>query len=294
MINGAISDVADPEYVEYVRRHIEGLFDNYTPVLIKSKSNEEMTINSPSRDKIVEIINQSIPKSYSFDLKLLEETKLNNDDNFDAMNFAKFGLGIEDSNEDTHNQHEEDKAITKIVETVLEELKIASSIYLENNENTELNSCSTSKESEELKECSKDEISFVRNENEANNNDSDLSISENTFEYVYSVNATHHVDDELIETIEPKIESDSEKFENPNEEITTNDKIDTSNDSAKTREEENPDYIKEISFYLNSLIEKILIEREDDFTDSFFQDGWHRFHRYIQLKMPSIPCVCYI
>ena len=94
MINGAISDVADPEYVEYVRRHIQGLFDNYTPVLVKSKSNEEMTINSPSRDKIVDIINQSIPKSYSFDLKLLEETKLDNEDNYDAMNFAKFGLGI--------------------------------------------------------------------------------------------------------------------------------------------------------------------------------------------------------
>ncbi len=83
--------------------------------------------------------------------------------------------------------------------------------------------------------------------------------------------------DELIETIEAKTESDSEKFENPNEEITTNDKIDTSNDSAKTQEEEenlneNPDYIKEISFYLNSLIEKILIERENDFTDSFQQD----------------------
>jgi hypothetical protein len=276
MINGAISDVADPEYVEYVRRHIQGLFDNYTPVLIKSKSNEEMTINSPSRDKIVEIINQSIPKSYSFDLKLLEETKLNNDDNFDAMNFAKFGLGIEDSNEDTCHQHEEDKAITKIVETVLEELKIASSNYLENNINTELDNCSTSKESDELKECSKNETSFVRNENEATNNDSDLSISENIFEYVYSVNATHHVDDELIEAIESKTESNSEKFENPNEEITTNDKIDASNHSTKTQEEENlnenPDYIKEISFYLNSLIEKIIIEKEDEFTDNLQQD----------------------
>lgn len=31
-----------------------------------------------------------------------------------------------------------------------------------------------------------------------------------------------------------------------------------------------------------------------DFDDEFFQDGWHRFHRYVQLKMPSIPCICYV
>lgn len=31
-----------------------------------------------------------------------------------------------------------------------------------------------------------------------------------------------------------------------------------------------------------------------DFDDEFFQDGWHRFHRYIELKISSIPCVCYV
>ena len=31
-----------------------------------------------------------------------------------------------------------------------------------------------------------------------------------------------------------------------------------------------------------------------DFDDEFLQDGWHRFHRYVQLKMSSIPCVCYV
>jgi hypothetical protein len=31
-----------------------------------------------------------------------------------------------------------------------------------------------------------------------------------------------------------------------------------------------------------------------DFDDEFFQDGWHRFHRYVQLKMPSIPCIVYV
>jgi hypothetical protein len=30
-----------------------------------------------------------------------------------------------------------------------------------------------------------------------------------------------------------------------------------------------------------------------DFDDEFFQDGWHRFHRYIELKMSKIPCICY-
>jgi hypothetical protein len=92
MINGAISEVADPEYVEYVRRHIQGLFENFAPVLMKSKSNEEMAINSPSRDKIVEIINQSIPKSLSLDFKLLAE----NCRDEDGMDFSKFGLGIDD------------------------------------------------------------------------------------------------------------------------------------------------------------------------------------------------------
>lgn len=29
-----------------------------------------------------------------------------------------------------------------------------------------------------------------------------------------------------------------------------------------------------------------------EFDDEFFEDGWHRFHRYVDLKMPSIPCVC--
>jgi len=31
-----------------------------------------------------------------------------------------------------------------------------------------------------------------------------------------------------------------------------------------------------------------------DVKDEFLQDGWHRFHRYIDLKMEKIPCICYI
>ena len=30
-----------------------------------------------------------------------------------------------------------------------------------------------------------------------------------------------------------------------------------------------------------------------DFKNEFIEDGWHRFHRYVQLKMLSIPCVYY-
>lgn len=92
MINGAISEVADPEYVEYVRRHLQGLFENFAPVLMKSKSNEEMAMASPSRDKIAELINLSIPKSVSLDFRLLEE----NGRDEDGMDFSKFGLGIDD------------------------------------------------------------------------------------------------------------------------------------------------------------------------------------------------------
>jgi hypothetical protein len=29
------------------------------------------------------------------------------------------------------------------------------------------------------------------------------------------------------------------------------------------------------------------------FNDELFQDGWHRFHRYVELKMKMIPCVYY-
>lgn len=97
MINGAISEVADPEYVEYVKRHIQGLFENFAPVLMKSKSNEEMAMASPSRDKIAELVNQSIPKSLSLDFKLLEE----NGRDEDGMDFSKFGLGIDDENPTT-------------------------------------------------------------------------------------------------------------------------------------------------------------------------------------------------
>ena len=96
MINGAISDAADPEYVEYVKRHIQGLFENFTPVLMKSKSNEEIAMNSPSRNKIVEIAQSAIPKSISFDFKLIEENKLEQMKD-DPMDFAKFGFGIEDN-----------------------------------------------------------------------------------------------------------------------------------------------------------------------------------------------------
>ena len=100
MITGAMSEVADHEYIQYVKRHIQGLFDNYTPVLMKSKSNEEMAINSPSRDKIAEMINSSIPKSFSLDFQMLEESKINDDN--DAMDFSKFGLGIEEKEFETN------------------------------------------------------------------------------------------------------------------------------------------------------------------------------------------------
>jgi len=91
MITGAISDVADLDYVEYVKRHLQGLFDNFSPVLMKSRSNEEMAINSPSRDQILQLLGQTIPKSFSFDLKFLEDNKL------DPMDFSKFGLGIKET-----------------------------------------------------------------------------------------------------------------------------------------------------------------------------------------------------
>jgi radical SAM superfamily enzyme YgiQ (UPF0313 family) len=86
----------DNEYVEYVKRHIQGLFENFTPVLMKSKSNEEIAMNSPSRNKIVEIAQSAIPKSISFDFKLIEENKLEQMKD-DPMDFAKFGFGIEDN-----------------------------------------------------------------------------------------------------------------------------------------------------------------------------------------------------
>lgn len=106
MINGAISEVADPEYVEYVRRHLQGLFENFAPVLMKSKSHEEMAMASPSRDLIADLINQSIPKSVSLDFRLLEENGRRCDDD-DAMDFSKFGLGIDDDQPTTtvNNNH---------------------------------------------------------------------------------------------------------------------------------------------------------------------------------------------
>ena len=30
------------------------------------------------------------------------------------------------------------------------------------------------------------------------------------------------------------------------------------------------------------------------FNDEVFEDGWHRFHRYVQLGLDSVPCVIYI
>ena len=268
MINGAISDVADPEYVEYVRRHIQGLFDNYTPVLIKSKSNEEMTINSPSRDKIVEIINQSIPKSYSFDLKLLEETKINNADNYDAMNFAKFGLGIEDSEDVTRHQNEEDKAITEVVESLLEELKIASSKFLETIENTDSESLPMSKNKE--KEIDEEEYS-----KEETNNDSDLNMSENTYEYAYSISVSQPINTEITDAREliPENKNDifeMTTFENFTEEIKLNGENGASESIQEMRPkleenfDSNSEDIEKISACLQSLIEKIDIRNVDE------------------------------
>ena len=127
MITGAISDVADPEYVEYVKRHIQGLFYNYTPVLLKSRSNEEMSIYSPSRDQIAEAISQSMPKSLSFDLQLIEESRLNLEHLEDAMDFSKFGLGI---GADRLTQHSDKK-----IKVLIEEKKDKSTT----NENLEQN-----------------------------------------------------------------------------------------------------------------------------------------------------------
>ncbi len=108
MITSAISDIQDPEYVEYVTRHIQGLFENFTPILLKSKSNEEMLINSASREAIIEIINQSLPKSYSYDFQMLEESRIQEENNQDAMDFAKFGLGIDTSGNEQADQGEAD------------------------------------------------------------------------------------------------------------------------------------------------------------------------------------------
>jgi len=30
------------------------------------------------------------------------------------------------------------------------------------------------------------------------------------------------------------------------------------------------------------------------FDDELFEDGWHRFHRYVQLGLDNVPCVIYI
>jgi trimeric autotransporter adhesin len=113
MITGAISDVADIDYAEYMKRHLQGLFDNFTPVLMKSRSNDEMTIHSPSRDQIIDILSQSIPKSFSFDLKFLEEEKKLK--LIDPMDFSKFGLGIKNTNDfDTNESNQKSSSLTSI------------------------------------------------------------------------------------------------------------------------------------------------------------------------------------
>ncbi|RNA18609.1 hypothetical protein BpHYR1_013298, partial [Brachionus plicatilis] len=89
MIHGAVSDMADPDYADYLKRHVQGLFDNLAPVLMKSKSNEEIAMASPSRLKISP--SQTMPKSLSFDFELLADHAAD-----DAMDFSKFGLGIRD------------------------------------------------------------------------------------------------------------------------------------------------------------------------------------------------------
>ncbi|CAF0713814.1 unnamed protein product, partial [Brachionus calyciflorus] len=114
MINGAISDMADPEYVDYLKRHIQGLFDNFTPVLMKSKSNEEIAMTSPSRDKISQILNQTMPKSFSFDFKFLEDSKLNQSE--DVMDFTKFGLGIKDHESSDDESMNSDELNTSFIE----------------------------------------------------------------------------------------------------------------------------------------------------------------------------------
>lgn len=97
MITGAISDAADQEYVQYIRRHIQGLFENYAPLTMKSRSNEEFMFQSQSRDEINDMIQNTMPKSLSLDLQLLEESKQHEENNQDAMDFSKFGLGIDTS-----------------------------------------------------------------------------------------------------------------------------------------------------------------------------------------------------
>ena len=130
MITGAISDNADQEYVEYVKRHIQGLFENFTPISNKSKSNEEFLINSSSREKIVDIVNQSLPKSFSFDLQFLEESKINEENNQDAMDFSKFGLGIDttanESKSSISNERDQlDKEINKLTLSMNDDIKKA-------------------------------------------------------------------------------------------------------------------------------------------------------------------------
>jgi len=120
MITSAISDIQDTEYVQYVTRHIQGLFENFTPILMKSKSNEDILINSASREAIAEIINQSLPKSFSYDFQMLEESKIHEENNQDAMDFAKFGLGIDTTcennnlNKQTHVASENDGLLIEV------------------------------------------------------------------------------------------------------------------------------------------------------------------------------------
>jgi hypothetical protein len=103
MINEGVDASNDPEYIDYVQRHIQGLFYNFTPVLTKSKSNEEINNNSDmmtnTKDKDKE---DQLMKSLSFDLKLIENGKQIMND-YDPMDHAKFGLGIEEDSDQVKN-----------------------------------------------------------------------------------------------------------------------------------------------------------------------------------------------
>lgn len=120
-------DSQDGDYMDYVRRHVQGLFGNFSPVLTKSKSNEEISklvIMSDLQESKLEsgvaeneqsvladqpvAMNQAtpitatsphaLPKSVSFDLKMLEKSR--DQDQDDGMDFSKFGFGVRTASTD--------------------------------------------------------------------------------------------------------------------------------------------------------------------------------------------------
>ncbi len=174
MSGGELNDL---DYLDYVKRHLRGLFANFSPVLQKSKSNEEILlastvlggaatpsssnhnpdetlITTDSSSNLNNTMNNEtvIPKSQSFDLKLLEENKKQNE-NEDPMDFTKFGFGVKNlsqtssfSSSSSSYDDESSSGINDQVEPVIKEIvndiiekvnedEIKSNLMIENDDN---------------------------------------------------------------------------------------------------------------------------------------------------------------